>query len=388
MELIEISNTIKHIPKYDYSSYEIVTVDSFHLKYEDFYEKFMLKNLPCIIQNISVNWDCSKNWVENGNINIDYIISEYGNLEAPIADCNKINFNAHCKQNMEVKDFMSYLRNSRKENLLYLKDWHLRKNKPNHKFYDVPEIFASDWLNEFAEDNNEDDFMFVYIGPKESWTSFHSDVYSSYSWSVNIIGRKRWILLPPGEENKLRDQFGNLPLLFNPQEANNVKFFEVIQERGDAIFVPSGWHHQVVNILDTISINHNFINASNVGLVWEALQQNLISVENEIQEFRNTIDFITQCQLILKSVFGMDYTMFMNLIIHIGTKRIQQFYGKNFSTFHKFAFGKNHIIFDLNIISQLLCLIQKHPLYKSECTTPSIKESVLNILTAIEMLNK
>ncbi|CAG4998258.1 unnamed protein product [Parnassius apollo] len=322
MEPIEISSTIKHIPNHDYSNYEIVTVDSFNVTYEDFFEKFMLKNLPCIIQNVSVNWNCSKNWVENENINVDYIISEY------------------------------------------------------------------DWLNEFAEDNNEDDFMFVYIGPKESWTPFHSDVYSSYSWSVNIIGRKRWILLPPGEENKLKDRFGNLPLLFNPQEANNVKFFEVIQERGDAIFVPSGWHHQVVNILDTISINHNFINASNVALVWEALQKNLIAVENEIEEFRDTPEFITQCQLILKSVFGMDYTMFLNLIIHIGSKRIQQFYGKNVLTFHKFSFGKNHILFDLNIISQLLCLIQKHPLYKSECTTPSIKVSILNILKTIEMLNK
>ncbi|XP_045536113.1 2-oxoglutarate and iron-dependent oxygenase JMJD4 [Papilio machaon] len=225
---------------------------------------------------------------------------------------------------MKVQDYMSYLKNSKRDKLLYLKDWHLRRIKPDDMFYEVPKIFASDWLNEYAQDNKDDDFMFVYIGPEGSWTPLHCDVYSSYSWSVNIVGRKKWTLFPPGEENKLKDSFGNLPLLFNSKTYPDVKYFELIQEKGDAIFVPTGWHHQVENTLDTISINHNFINASNLELVWEALKSNLSSVEKEIEEFRNTPEFVSQCQLILNSVFGMDYIAFINFIIHIGGKRIKQ----------------------------------------------------------------
>lgn len=30
----------------------------------------------------------------------------------------------------------------------------------------------------------------------------------------------------------------------------------MMQESGEAIFVPSGWHHTVVNLEDTLSINH------------------------------------------------------------------------------------------------------------------------------------
>ena len=45
----------------------------------------------------------------------------------------------------------------------------------------------------------------MYIGPKGSWTPFHSDVFGSYSWSANIVGEKEWIFFPPGHEDFLID---------------------------------------------------------------------------------------------------------------------------------------------------------------------------------------
>ena len=35
------------------------------------------------------------------------------------------------------------------------------------------------------------------------------------------------------------------------------------QEAGEAIFVPSGWHHTVHNLADTLSVNANWLNAYN-----------------------------------------------------------------------------------------------------------------------------
>lgn len=43
---------------------------------------------------------------------------------------------------------------------------------------------------------------------------------------------------------------------------------EVIQNAGEALFVPSGWTHTVENLEDTISINHNWLNGVNV--MWSA----------------------------------------------------------------------------------------------------------------------
>ncbi len=73
------------------------------------------------------------------------------------------------------------------------------------------------------------------------------------------MGRKRWLLFPPGEEAHLKDRFGNLaydatsndiydkvnfPMCDSPG-----KSYDIIQETGEAIFVPSGWHHQVWNLV-------------------------------------------------------------------------------------------------------------------------------------------
>jgi hypothetical protein len=43
-----------------------------------------------------------------------------------------------------------------------------------------------------------------YLG---SWTPLHADVFRSYSWSINICGRKLWILYPPHQESFLKDRW-------------------------------------------------------------------------------------------------------------------------------------------------------------------------------------
>lgn len=94
-------------------------------------------------------------------------------------------------------------------------------------------------------------------------TPFHVDVFTSFSWSVNICGEKRWILLEPGEENKLKDKLGNLPydISFLDDVNNNInidynfsdiKYHIITQKAGEALFVPSGWYHQVRNMVRQI----------------------------------------------------------------------------------------------------------------------------------------
>ena len=46
-----------------------------------------------------------------------------------------------------------------------------------------------------------------------SWTALHADVLSSYSWSSQICGRKRWRLLAPQHTHLLLDTFGRCTTL-------------------------------------------------------------------------------------------------------------------------------------------------------------------------------
>ena len=44
------------------------------------------------------------------------------------------------------------------------------KNFPSSiSVYETPIYFAVDWLNEYWMQGTEDDYRFVYIGPKGSW---------------------------------------------------------------------------------------------------------------------------------------------------------------------------------------------------------------------------
>lgn len=40
---------------------------------------------------------------------------------------------------------------------------------PEHNIYTTPVFFSSDWLNEYWDTLEVDDYRFVYMGPKGSW---------------------------------------------------------------------------------------------------------------------------------------------------------------------------------------------------------------------------
>lgn len=113
-------------------------------------------------------------------------------------------------------------------------------------------------------------FLSIIIILNNFRTPFHADVFSSFSWSANICGKKRWRLFPPGEENYLRDRFGNLVYdvesedlkndVLYPEYNHTVRFCELIQKPGEAIFIPSGWHHQVWNLVFTFYLIISYFN--------------------------------------------------------------------------------------------------------------------------------
>lgn len=90
-------------------------------------------------------------------------------------------------------------------------------------------------------------------------TPFHADVFRSYSWSANICGRKKWLLYPAGQEEYLKDRHGNLPFDVTAPSLQDRSIYprydqsqppvEIVQEAGEIVFIPSGWHHQVYNLV-------------------------------------------------------------------------------------------------------------------------------------------
>lgn len=143
------------------------------LSYADFFKYFMLKNKPCKISNVCSNWEATRFWLQNGKPHFPYLLEKYGSCKVMVYDCHEKYFNSQRTNQCEFVEYIKYweqcINKQHEQKLLYLKDWHLKNQFPNDKFYEVPVYFSSDWLNEYLCENSMDDYRFVYMGPKGTW---------------------------------------------------------------------------------------------------------------------------------------------------------------------------------------------------------------------------
>ncbi|XP_014890236.1 2-oxoglutarate and iron-dependent oxygenase JMJD4 [Poecilia latipinna] len=388
-----------------WSSHFVEYIDK-ELSYSKFFRKYLLPNHPCMFsRRFTEDWKCRKQWVtEEGKPNFQKLLQEFDESPVPVANCNAKEYNANPKQVMPLKEFIHYWKeyiqngHSSPKGCLYLKDWHMSRDFPDHNVYTTPVFFSSDWLNEYWDTLEVDDYRFVYMGPKGSWTPFHADVFRSYSWSANICGRKKWLLYPPGQEDFLRDTHGNLPYDVTSAELQDRGLFpqfeeacqplEIIQEAGEIIFVPSGWHHQVYNLEDTISINHNWLNGCNIDIMWQFLQNELSSVQKEIEEWRNTMDSWHQhCQVIMKACSGIDYSEFASFLKIVAENRMaflnacssgdSSDYSRHLSETLT-ALGPYHAAFDLQRVAHIIeCLLCNEDFKRLDHSTSTLQPETL-----------
>lgn len=181
-------------------------------------------------------------------------------------------------------------------------------------------------------------------------------MFSSFSWSTNIFGTKKWILIQPNEEKKLLDNFNNLPFSITEEVLRDKDCIYVclIQNTGDTIFVPSGWYHQVHNVDHTISINHNFFNGCNISPVWAALLDNYRKVLKEIDDCSDMENFEDHCQIMLKALHGMNFKDFFDLLEVVIDNRIKCFRSGNQLLVNGFVLGRNLCLFDLKSCRSVL----------------------------------
>lgn len=120
------------------------------------------------------------------------------------------------------------------------------------------------------------------------------------------------------------------------------------------MFVPSGWHHQVWNLADTISVNHNWFNGCNVRSVWAALSQSLQDVRREIDDCRDMDGFESHCQLMLRSLFGMSFESLLEIFDCVARNRFAALANGETKAINGVRVGKQHALFDLKAMQSVM----------------------------------
>ncbi|MFJ7941159.1 cupin-like domain-containing protein [Peribacillus sp. NPDC096622] len=159
-------------------------------------------------------------------------------------------------------EYLSYMNETTDKNPWYAANWHnediltaVLKN------IDLPGLFYC-WLEKLPNDIKPN-WLWLFLGPRESSTALHIDVMMSSAWNILFSGTKRWRFLSPSESIKQNI----LDKSFSSQFSKDRYIIEAVQHPGDIIYTPSGWAHEVVNTDPTISLTGNFINESNYRYV-------------------------------------------------------------------------------------------------------------------------
>jgi hypothetical protein len=256
----------------------------------------MAPNQPCVLTGVGGEWRACREWADQaGSARLDALRASFGSCTVSVHDCAKSVAGRARISEMRLADVLDGWERGELASL-YIKDWNLALSDPAATHYETPPHFASDWLNGHAHATDQaSDHRFVYVGRAGTFTPLHKDVLCSYSWSFNVAGDKRWWLVPPDDEWRLRRDGGRGALAHDLRavcavehpawdSAAQARVLRVRQRPGEAIFVPSDWVHQVLNeSAAVISINHNWLNRHNARRCWRFL-------ENQLEEIARTVE--------------------------------------------------------------------------------------------------
>ncbi|QCP48993.1 hypothetical protein FAZ95_07235 [Trinickia violacea] len=150
---------------------------------------------------------------------------------------------------------------------LYAAGWRFFEQRPD-MLRDFPEpiTISQDRLQGIPERIFKP-LLWVFIGAEGSGTALHHDVLNTHAWLTVIEGKKRLALHPPTpcDDDYDAQRKSARHVLATRRNRGAWRYLEVA--KGDLLFIPATWWHEVVNEGPTIGLTRNFASPDIVGSV-------------------------------------------------------------------------------------------------------------------------
>ncbi len=167
----------------------------------------------------------------------------------------------------------------------YLFSWRGFQRLP--ELYDdifPPPGFIEDWqlaltaeVREAFEAACGREYFSIFIGPEGALSRLHQDFWQTHAYLAQIKGRKKCFLFPPGDRECLYagQVDPEAPDLERFKNFAHATMHECVIEPGDLLYIPPNWWHQVRSLEKSITVSHNFFNASNFSAHLEGIFRNV-----------------------------------------------------------------------------------------------------------------
>lgn len=189
------------------------------------------------------------------------------------------------------RDFLAYghSREAAKDrNPLYLFDDSFDCDAPGLlDLYAVPSVFAREDLLSVLPEEDRANWRWLLVGPERSGSSLHVDPVGTSAWNASLKGTKWWVMVEPAtpdgvlnalpqagcQPDTLEWFLEELPRVKRRCEDQGHRFVEMVQGEGETVWVPSGWHHAVLNLSFSVAVTHNMVRERDLARCWTALDQ-------------------------------------------------------------------------------------------------------------------
>lgn len=163
-------------------------------------------------------------------------------------------------------DYWNNIQNKRcsEQEYLYLTDWEItRQPSTLIEDFSIPTYFQDDMFDGLPKELKFGR-TWIFIGHPFVSVPLHQDTFSTSAWLTMIKGTKVIRLVPP----QYADLLSKTSSLFDEQYVatlieKNIPLFEVKIERGDTLYIPGRWFHEVQNIDNNIMLTKNFLDKWN-----------------------------------------------------------------------------------------------------------------------------
>ena len=277
-------------------------VKASELTYLTFLREFALPGKPFILEGVGDDWPARARWADPS-----YFLEHAGvDLERECTiSVGAFGGGALAEEETTVGDALRRLVARRADTTsdgapVYLNAWPYVRGGSGalQADFEVPSVFARSaaWAEESPVLGNAAvDLKWVYVGESNTGSGSHVDCNMTSAWLWCAAGEKEWRCVHAQDSDALlatnalsgraalggggggdgsddEEEEAPVPDLFRPDlqrfpRLAAARVYAGVQRAGDVCFNPSGCLHAVRNNAFTVSLTHNYVDASNLGAV-------------------------------------------------------------------------------------------------------------------------